>query len=100
MSFAEDYVNGLRDGLVETGEWQEMDKRAQNKRLKEGAARAHEIAGKLNAIYQASRWNGEHLNLDGARRHLVDRVLAEYRMRTVLAEQAMIDQLRSIVKIN
>ena len=100
MSFVEDYVNGLRDGLVASGEWQGMDRKAQNKRLKDGIARGSELHGKFSAISQAAKLNGAHLNLAAARKQLVKSVLDDYRMRTILMEQAMIDQLKSIVKYN
>ena len=79
MSFEEQYVNAYRDAMVETGQWQDLNKKEQTKAIKDSVARAQEVNGKMSAIIQMNKMQANYVDQAKVRAAFVANVLRHYR---------------------
>lgn len=100
MSFAEDYVNGYRDSLVESGDWGMLSKREQTKVLKM-AVQAGEVAySRLKGYHASKNMISALASPEALRKALVAKTLKEYAGETDLLISRQIAQAKSLLGVD
>lgn len=100
MSFVEDYVNGYRDSLVESGDWDMLSKREQTKVLKM-AVQAGEVAySRLKGCHASKNMLSALASPEAIRKALIAKALKEYAAETDLLISRQIAQAKSLLGVD
>lgn len=100
MSFVEDYVNGYRDSLVESGDWDMLSKREQTKALKM-AVQAGEVSySRLKGCHASKNILSALASPETIRKALITKTLKEYAAETDLLISRQIAQAKSIIGVD